>query len=259
MRRPTFLLGAFALAIASTLTALPIDEQLFISPSLTEIAGKLSFDAAVPLSGEKKASYEYAYSLNIGQNLPSTTHFVSQEAARVVGLGAHLSHMADSLAPKGRAIIAVPASYGVLFTDGKLSEEQARNQVAAALAKIGNSDDKQLIINVLSGLDGILRATFVQREGKLYLVMDDKVLSLGEKVWRKTPEGVCEEIFHSEEEYLVAIRSAGLHCEEIKRPCFFGEVKWKAFNSSRKEGEPTLGAAYKEHNPFTLFIVTKSV
>jgi hypothetical protein len=103
----------------------------------------------------------------------------------------------------------------------------------------------------------VTRATFVRRDGKLRLVTDAKMLVLGEKVWRKNPTGAALEIYHSEEEYLVAIRNAGFVCEEIKRPCFFGEVKLNAYNKTAQD-EQKLGAAYSNHHPFTIFYVKKA-
>lgn len=251
------LLTFLILASAPLLNAENYDEKLFLEPHLSSLAGKVAFQGGSELAQDQKSSYEYALSVNCGIHLPPTTQIISKKQMKVVGLGAHLSDIADSLKDNATAVITAPASYDIVFTTGKRSNEEIQKDIAATLEKIGNSQDSALIISSLNELKDVSRATFVKRDGKLKLVTNVKELTLGEKVWRKNPEGAQLEIFHSEEEYLVAIRQAGLICEEIKRPCFFGEVKWKNYNATAQEGA-VLGASYKESNPFTIYLVRKA-
>lgn len=253
----SFMFGAALCVCITKGHATAVDEKLFLEPHLAHLADKAVFQAGTVLSTEQKHTFEHALSKNIGMHLPSTLHVVSQDACRVTGLAAHIHTIADSLKDNGVAIITAPASYAVVFTVGNGSKEEVAGKINQALEKIGSSDDVALITSALSDLKEVTRATFVKRNGKLQLVTSEKMLSLGESVWRKNPEGVSQEIFHSEEEFLVAIKEAGLFCEEIKRPCFFGQVKWEAYNKQLSEGQAPLGQAYKDYNPFTIYKVVK--
>jgi hypothetical protein len=255
MKKQLFSLS-FCLALASSVIASNVDEKIFLEPHLAHLAGKAVFNAGHELAPSQLHTFEHALSQNIGTSLPSTVHRVSKSDCRVIGLAAHMKQIADSLKGNGSAIITAPASYGVLFTTGGASKEDVMKKIHGALEKIGKSEDGQFIAAQLSELKEVSHATFARREGKLSLVTDEKTISLGERVWRKTPEGARQEIFHSEEEFLVAIRDAGLFCEEIKRPCFFGEVKWQAYNKNKQESDH-LGSAYMDHHPFTIYKVVK--
>ena len=124
---------------------------------------------------------------------------------------------------------------------------------------IGNSEDADYISSLLNELAEVNRATFVRRGERLLLVTDERELERGEQLWRKEPDGVKMSYFHTEEEYLIAIREAGLFCEEVRRPCFFGRVKYRLYNGSLSVGDRGLGESYAEHNPFTIFTVVKPV
>lgn len=242
---------------ASLFAAQPADEELFLKPHLADLAGKVVFEGGESLASEKKATYDHAISVNIGKNLPTSLQFVTKDDAKELGLAVHMKEIAMSLKANGTAVITAPASYGIVFTDSTCTVEKAFDEIYATLAKITTTSDAATIEKSLSGLNGVTRATFVERNGTLALVTDERILVNGEKIWRKTPEGVEINAYHSEEEFLVAISNAGLTCEEIKRPCFFGEVKWKAYNASLKEGEKGLGVAYMDNHPFTLYVVCK--
>lgn len=252
-----FGLSASVALLAGTLCAEGVDERVFLAPHLAEVAGQVAFKGGEGLAQDKKGSFAYAVSYNVGVHLPSTTHVVTGEKFQVIGLGAHLKEITESLQPQGKAVITAPASFGVLFTSGARSAEEITKDVAAVLEKIGTEQSSEVIARELGSLTDVMHATFARTEGKLALVTDEKVLHCGQEVWRKTPEGAEQQTYHSEEEYLAEMGAAGLHCEELKRPCFFGEVKWKAYNSSLKEGEVALGDAYKENHPFTVYHVVK--
>lgn len=219
-----------------------LDGKLFLDPHVSELVDKTA-----------------TVSVNVGSNLPSTTHIVSTELCKEIGLGAHFKNLAQGLQESGRVIVAAPASYGVVFTDNSSTEEATRAHIDAVLAKIGSTADDQAIKNGLAELGEVYRATFMQKDGKLALVTDEKQLHLGQQIWRKTPEGIENSIYHSEEEYLVAFAVAGFQVEEIKRPCFYGELKYKMHQASLKEGEKGLGHAYVENHPFTIFYLVKKV
>ena len=197
------------------------DEKLFLEPHLSSFVGKVAD--------------------KIGDGVADS-------------LGSHLRAIAASLKPNGEAIITASASYDIVFTQGNKSEKEVEQEILKALAKIASSEDPKVIETALNELTSVARATFISHNGKMELVRDARTLTPGQTVWRKNPEGIRLEKYHSEEEYLVAIRDAGLTCVEIKRPCFFGEVKWKAYNALT---QTALGPSYMHNHPFTLYQVVK--
>lgn len=217
-----------------------MDGRIFLDPNISELLDKTD-----------------AVSINIGSQLPSTTHIVSTEICKEIGLGAHFKNMAQKVEENARVVVTAPASYGIVFTDDSCSEETVYQRINEILAQIGSNQDPEAIKSHLGQLSEVHRATFAEKDGQLVLVSDEKQLRLGQQVWRKTPEGVEANIYHSEEEYLVAFASAGFTVEEIKRPCFFGEVKYKMHKASLKEGEKGLGRAYIDNHPFTIFYMVK--
>lgn len=274
------------LAFQMTLLASPqqgaADEALFLAPYLeSELAGEAAhmiLDAGLKSSpwmrqaaqkGSKvcqvKAdqvenipcddhALDRVVSIDVGSHLERSMQIIFEDHFHVAGLGGHMRETARVLKQGGRALITAPASYDVVFTDGSISDKELTARINKVLGKIGKKPDPKVIVNQLLTLKEVQRATFVQRKSGLQLVTDEKELLIGELIWRKNPEGVESSYYHSEEEYLVAIKNAGLTCQEIKRPCFYGKVKYNAY--SQEKGD--LGEAYIDHNPFTLFYVTKS-
>ncbi len=217
-----------------------LDDQLFLQPYLNELTGQST-----------------QISVNIGARLPSTTHFISDEVCKEMGLGTHFKLMAEKCETAAKVIVTAPASFGVLFTDNSSSEDDVIAHINQVLTAIGNTTDEQVICSHLNQLEEVTRATFVQKEEGLQLVTDEKALRLGERVWRKLPASVETAVYHSEEEYLVAFANAGFTVEEIKRPCFEGELKYKMHLSSLNAGEKGLGRAYVQNNPYTIFYLVK--
>lgn len=199
---------------------------------------------------EKK--FDMALSIDVGCNLPGSVA-TSGDHDPINSLERHFQEIARVMKEGGRLLVAAPASFGILFTDGKCSQEEVMAHIDQVLAKIGSSEDQERITSCLKELEEVQRATFVRRGERFVLVTDEKELKLGEVIWRKIPGAALPNYYHCDEEYLVAIAKAGLFCEEIKRPCFFGGVKYRDF---RRESE-ALGEAYKDNNPFTLYYVTK--
>lgn len=239
MKRLLMIALGSAVSFSAFAASTNIDEKFFVAPHVA-LAEKTSVIA-----------------LNVGSSLPSTMHIVSKDGCKVQGLGTHLSELASQLNANGKAVIAAPASYGVVFTDGSYSEQQVKDRIVQVLTKIGTNQDSKVIVDNLNSLTDVHRATFVTRNNHLVLVTDEKQLKVGEKVWRKTPTGVEENYYHSEEEFLVSLRNAGLTVEEIKRPCF-GELRWQMHRSSLKNGEQGLGKAYIDNHPFTLYYIVKN-
>jgi len=250
-----FLLPAFA-----DVEALRIDEKVFVRPFVTKISEQLALQATNKEGGEPVATAEQIpalISINVGCNIPSHSHLLTQEGCRELGLSTYIAQIAQEMKVNGAAVITAPASYDVVFTNGSRSDEEIYQSMEEILAKIGTNQDPEVIKNTLGELHGVNRATFVHREDKLVLVSDVRALRSGEAIWRITPDGAMQDNYHSEEEYLVAFRSAGLFCEEISRPSFYGELKWKMYNDNLQDKKEALGAAYMENNAFTIYHVVK--
>lgn len=201
--------------------------------------------------------FDRAFLVNGGSAIPATMQIISQDHFQITGLGAHFRELSRVMKEGGRLLVTAPASYDIVFTTGNQTHKDVYKEIQSVLSEIGGSEDSEIITSHLSKLDQVLRATFVRRDGQLKLVTDERGLCVGEKIWCKLPQGVISSYYHSEEEYLVAMKNAGLTCEEIKRPCFFGNVQYDRWRSAQKDGEAGLGSAYINHHPFTIFYVVK--
>lgn len=206
--------------------------------------------ANLPYEAQK---FDKALSVNVGCNLNRTMQIISENQYAVSGLGAHFREVERVLKDGGQLLVTAPASFGVVFTDGKHSEQEVMDHIQQVLVQIGESQDPEVIVRNLNQLEEVHRATFVHRGNRLVLVTNEKELCIGEPIWRKIPGTAVPNYYHSEEEYLVAIHNAGLKCEEIKRPRFFGNVKYNAYRNEKDD----LGEAYIQNHPFTIYYVTK--
>lgn len=254
MKKQTLTLLSFLLFSSALIANEHVEDKVFVRPFVAKVTESMAKHTT-----KGKHSVANVMAINVGTNIPAG--LIVTKEGKNHGLYAYIADIAKKMEKNGAAIITAPASYDVVFTDGTCTYDDTYKQIDAVLAKIGISKDNDAIIKALSELKGVNRATFVQREDSLVLVTDKKALRVGETIFRKSPEGVTQDIYHSEEEYLVAFKNAGLFCEEIVRPSFFGEIKWKAYNDSLKDKKEThnetLGAAYIEHNPVTIYHVVK--
>lgn len=203
------------------------------------------------------STFDRAICVQSARTLPTGTRTQTAHRSNGQGLGELLKEVARVLKAEGRALIVAPASYGVVFTDGHADEGRVYGSIEQALGKIGKSEDPAVIAHALGNIEGVMRATFVRRGDHYQLVTSEKDLTIGEKIWCKTPTGVSTLVYHSEEEYLSALRQAGLFCVEVKRPCFFGNVKYRMWLEGHQGESTLLGQEYVDHNPFTLFYVVK--
>lgn len=265
----TCALAVSALGVAAELTMqnqdfmTGTDCKLFLNPfvesELKECCAQIAVDAGQGLAQGEFApnTFDRAVCVNIGTAIPSTLHILSDNQFLEAGLGPQLCEIARVMNEGGRLMVAAPASYGVVFTNGSVPEEAALQHIEQVLAKIGDVQDPAVITQNLSELSEVMRASFVHKDNRLQLVTNEKELHIGQQLWCKVPEGVIASVYHSEEEYLVAIKRAGLTCEEIKRPCFFGNVKYDLWQRSKHECGRSLGTAYIEHHPFTIYYAVK--
>lgn len=260
------------------------DEALFLEPHIqgdvNELAGKIVLDAGVGSAhraldySEQGAQictmepeseqlipyddnlFDRAISVNIGAALPSTIHIISNNEFLMEGLGVHCHELARVLKEDGEATLVAPGSYGTLFVGGSSSEAAALRHIKKVLTSLKENTPEE-IAKQLATLTEVNRATFAVRGGALTLVTDEEDLSLGEQIWRKEGDKVYPGYFHSVEEYLVALNNAGLQCTEIKRPCFFGKVKYNLYHQALEESDDSLGQGYIDNNPFTIYSVIK--
>ncbi len=260
------------------------DEMLFLEPHIqgdvNELIGKIVLDAGVgsahraldyteqgaqictmETENEQLIPYDNnlfdkAISVNIGAALPSTIHMLANDEFFMDGLGVHCHELARVLKEEGEATLVAPGSYGVLFINGACTEAAAMRHIKKVLASLEENTPDE-ISEKLATLSEVNRATFAVRSGALTLVTDENDLNLGERIWRKEGDKVYPGYYHSVEEYLVALKNAGLQCTEIKRPCFFGKVKYNMYHQALEEKEDSLGAGYIDNNPFTIYSVIK--
>lgn len=216
--------------------------------SLEFVASKMN---ALPF---KENHFDCVLSACMGATLPSALPYVQDESEN--HLLAHCKEIARVTKEGGRIVVAAPASYATVFTKG-LETEKAVQEIEALLNNLSTNPQDEEIKELLSQLGHINRATFVVKEGELELVKDVQDLKLGQQIWCVQPNGVFKTYYHSEEEYLIAFKQAGLFCEEIARPSFFGKVKYNMYHQNKGEESEALGEGYVRKNPFTLYSLVK--
>jgi ubiquinone/menaquinone biosynthesis C-methylase UbiE len=151
--------------------------------------------------------FDYALSSCVGAGLPSALPYDKQE--KKVSLLAHCKEISRVVKEGGRVVIAAPASYDVVFTDGE-NDAIVQKEIEEALDQLSVNPSEAQVQSALNSLDHVNRATFVMQGDRLALLKDQKSLKLGQQIWRKEPKGVFLTYFHSEEEFLIAFREAGL-------------------------------------------------
>lgn len=199
------------------------------------------------------SSFDRIHSVNSSGHLPSRRY----NSEVCIGFEEQISELARVLNEDGKLTLVLPSSYGVLFTDGRKENIEVMAEIHQTLSSLKGQLNEDAIREALSGLEYVTRATFVEKEGALKLVQDESELRCGDAIWRVDPEGIHHVYYHSEEEVLVALRNAGLKCTEVRRPCFYGKVKYKMFNNTVAEGDRGLGESYIDNHPFTIYSAVK--
>jgi len=174
-----------------------------------------------------------------------------------VGLEQPMKEIARVLKKGGEATVVIPASYDIVFTDGQRSEQEVMHSIQKQLEKCAKQPTQDVITAVIEKMQGIHRATFVVRDDRLQLVTSQMTLQKGESIWRKEGQLVQPAVYHTEEDYLIAFQQAGLLCTEVKRPCFFGNVKYRMYRDEQAKNAQ-LGTEYVHNNPFTIFVIKRS-
>lgn len=191
------------------------------------------------------ASFDKAISINVGCNLPSEDNI----------LDLHLIELARVLKIKGKAIITAPASFDIIFTSGRQNSQKTLEEAEQALTKIDINNFSSIIEN-LSSLNNIYRATFVNSSGKLKFVIDENELEDGQTIWRKLPGMTVPNYYHSEKEYINAAIKAGFNIVKIEKPKFKNKDAQTEYNEKSLQ-EHKLGDAYVDHNAFIIIELEK--
>lgn len=186
--------------------------------------------------------FDKALSINVGCNLPE--------------LNIHLTELIRVLKEKGRAIITAPASFEIVFTSGNRALPEIMREIEEALNKI-NVNDPSSIIEQLSSIHDIYRATFIEDGGKLRLVTNENDLEDGQAIWRKLPGMVVPNYYHSEYEYINEAIKAGFNIVKIEKPKFADLIEFYEYNEKSSK-DFKLGEAYTSHNAFIIIELEKS-
>lgn len=216
-------------------------------------------------------------SINVGCALPSEGIFAP-----------HFLEMARIATPDGKILVTAPTTFGEVFTSGKLSKEDVLKKIGQTLIEVnqetfGKNEDIKIkqLRKKMGNLAEVNRATFVLRsvegaEKQFVLVYDGEVpeelktitiresaLKRGEPIERKLAGGVnttglvVPNFYHPREEYLEAIRDAGLTIvggTPIHNVMTQKELS--EYNTSLPP-ERQLGQEYFANSPFDIYLLTK--
>ncbi len=250
MQKPIVMIAAALFMGVTAIAGIPInqgiDRALFLDPFVESEVKHIS-DLIV---------------LDAGCGMASIAEAVTQEGATLCGsdpeeeIGAQFNELAQAMKAGGRLMVAAPASYGILFTDGSQPDVIVQQHIDEVLTKIGVSGDPQVFTESCQHFNEVMRASFVRRGERLELVVNEKSYALVRLFGAKLQKELRCALTILKRSPLLAIKQAGLTCEEIKRPCFFGRVKYMLWRSSLPE-DKTLGDAYLTNHPFTLYYVVK--
>lgn len=154
-------------------------------------------------------------------------------------------------------VIVAPSSYEILFTSRGEDPVQLAMKITKACSQLPLNPSSKDIEDLLHSFSTVHRATCTMSEGRLILVQDPAQLEPGQTIWRKIGSSVHLSTYHTDEEFLIAMIQAGLRCEEIHRPCFFGKIKYRQYETTKGD-QANLGISYQDHHPFTVYHVRKN-
>lgn len=238
----------FAALHGALVTGIDIQERMIeqgkkalLSANLSEIEVDLEVGDVCHLPYANKY-FDKAISVNVGCNLPSS----KEVSKRPLGLSGHLVEMARVLKDEGSVLIAAPSSLHVVFTSGQRPLTEVMKSIEKVLQEINNEGKE--VISSLSSLTDVYSATFFYEGNTLKLLTKDNILDKGTKIWRKLPENVIPNYFHSKDEYKKEIYKAGFKIINVKKPKLTHR-ELQEFNLSHKL---QLGEAYARYNPFII-------
>src|SRR5262245_15830654 len=114
-----------------------VDETVFVRPFVEKISKQVAASVntsnpealASSCSDGRCGQLPTFVSVHMGCNIPSSGQIVSAEGCRSISLHAYLKEFAATIAENGNAVVTVPASYDVVFTDGSRSYEEIYSQI----------------------------------------------------------------------------------------------------------------------------------
>lgn len=193
-----------------------------------------------------KNKFDLLLSINVACNLP------------LESFEAHFYEIERVLKKNGRAIIVVPTSLDIVFTDGTMSKRQITNSINKVLSNINsnfNADSNPLAFQEpLNQLKEVLSATFTQNNNKLELVTNLSQLKEGQAIWRKLPNVIVPDFYHSHSFYLKSFAKVGLTIEKTITPKFGTKKERLKYNSSHQS---QLGVEYISHPTYMFFVLNK--
>lgn len=186
--------------------------------------------------------FDRTISINVVPNLPSSS------------VDMHFRELHRVLKKDGEAVITIPVSLGIIFTNGLQTEEEVGNEIDDVLKSLPINPTPAQIYDALMMLKGVVNATFVIKDGRLTLVTDVGQLNLGQEIWRKLSVLVVPNYYHSEQECIIACENANLVIEKIERPHFSNEME-RLEHNLQANPETQFGSAYVDQGPYALFFV----
>lgn len=162
----------------------------------------------------------------------------------------HMAEMNRTLKPNTQALVAAPSSFGVIFTDGRRTQEE----VVADLEEILANAQQGEFPHEITAFDEIYRATFAKRNGRWVIILDENELISGEEIWRKIPKLIVPNYYHGSEDYFSAFEKNGFEIKEFINSKFASKDAREAYNQQHKS---SLGSAYERASPFVIFIIEK--
>jgi SAM-dependent methyltransferase len=185
-----------------------------------------------------KPRYDHAISINVGCNLPQ--NIFSQ----------HFSEIAKVLKTGGTATVSAPYSLDVVFTNGKIDDDQALKQINGVLSNLPRDPSPQEIKEALINLPDILSATFAIINDQLILVRPGMSLAKGQPIWRKLPNCVIPNFYHEDSEYQEVLSRLGMKIVSVeKRVLKAGKENLSGY---------ALGSAYYKSPPFIIYHIQKA-
>lgn len=169
----------------------------------------------------------------------------------------HFNELKRVIKNDGYAILTVPISHEIIFTNGSKTSEEVTNHVYEELDSLKSNPTNSEIMNTLSKLDEVMSATFYLKNNRLSLLTNPNEIKEGTRVWRKLPNIVIPNHYHSEKSLKKAIKQANLKIRKVVKPVFNSEQERNEFNLSKNDPAFHLGKEYLKNSTFIIYYLEK--
>lgn len=170
----------------------------------------------------------------------------------------HFLEISRTLKEGGIAIVVIPTSLDVVFTNDTKNKSIVMQQIKEVLARLPKYPKSSEIKSMLSLLEDVLSATFIlDNNGYLILVTDKSQLNEGQEIWRKLPDITIPNRYHSLAIIHQAIKNAKLSIEKIEYSKFTSEEERVSHNKSISHATRKLGYEYVENPIFCIYYLKK--